>query len=113
MTSFTDAIATDLDPGELFELRAGLAIPRGAVLAILAFLDLHGIDDVRPPAPTPTVAEWAVDVLARMDPGEVEADVLDAVTPGSGRYATTRATIAYCMAAIREAAVAEAGRART
>src|SRR5690606_19384361 len=64
-TTFTDAIATDLDPTELFELRTGLAVPRAAVLTIFAFLDMHGITHVQPASGGSFIE--AADILTHLD----------------------------------------------
>lgn len=103
-TTFTDAIATDLDPDERFELRTGLTVNRQALLAVFAFLDMHGIDDVSLPGQRPAAGDWATQVLLMLDPGQVEEEALDRAPPGAGKYSTTRAVIAVCIEALQGAA---------
>jgi hypothetical protein len=97
---FSEAMATDLDPSEMFALRSGEWIPRGAVLAILAFLDTQGVKSVAPAAGGPDGIDQAIQILRSLDPKEVEAEALERSTVGGGYGSTTAAVIAVCVDAL-------------
>lgn len=68
----------------------------------------HGVSLISTPLDggplDPGTVEWILEVLATLNPSEVEDRALDAVPPGAGAGSTTAAVIAECVELIKQAA---------